>query len=322
MPSIALLVEPGSTPSSVAFTLDIFRIAERFTQNDPCRIEIYSVGGGEVLLSPSLSLDTKPLPARLNEFDAILLPGFFAADMQALFDQLGAQWQSVIERLSSLAAGPIVAASCYGTFVLAESGLLEGRTATTTWWLRESFCQRYPGVRLNAERALVDDGLLITAGAMTAHSDLSLHLLRRLKGHAVARQVGSIMLVDEGRSSQLPFVALQRHFNEPLTDAVIAWMESHLSDIFSSNDLISALHVSYRTLHRRFHATTGMAPLSYFQALRVEHAKELLETTCKGVEQIASEVGYADGSSFRRLFARLTSDTPAQYRRRFRYPES
>jgi transcriptional regulator GlxA family with amidase domain len=322
MPFIALLVESGSTPSSVAFTLDIFRIAERFTQNDSCLIEIYSAGGGEVILSPSLSLDTRPLPDRLDEFDAIILPGFFAADMEELVDQLGCQWQPIIERLALLPEGPIVAASCYGTFVLAESGLLEGRTATTTWWLRESFYQRYPGVRLNADRALVDDGMRITAGAMTAHSDLSLHLLRRLKGHALARQVGSIMLVDEGRSSQLPFVVLQRHFNEPLIDAAVIWMESHLSDNFSSNKLISALHVSYRTLHRRFHATTGMAPLSYFQALRVEHAKALLETTGKSIEQIACEVGYADVSSFRRLFTRLTLDTPTQYRQRFRFPLS
>jgi transcriptional regulator GlxA family with amidase domain len=157
---------------------------------------------------------------------------------------------------------------------------------------------------------------------MTAHSELSLHLLRRLKGHVLVRQVGSIILVDEGRSSQRLFVVLQRHFNDPLTDAAIDWMESHLSENFSTKDLISSLHVSYRTLHRRFHNTTGMAPLGYLQALRVEYAKELLETTRKGVEQIASKVGYADVSSFRRFFARLTLDTPAQYRRRFRFPDS
>lgn len=320
MYAIALLVEPGSTPSSVAFSLDIFRIAERFTPDDPFHISIYTAEGGVVALSPSLSLDTKPLPDRLEGFDAIVLPGFFAIDMEALVGQLENQWQPAIERLSSLTESPIVAASCFGTFVLAESGLLEGRAATTTWWLQESFHQRYPGVRLNADRALVEDGQLITAGAMTAHSDLSLHLLRRLKGHALARQVGSIMLVDEGRSSQLPFVVLRRHFNEPLIDAAVAWMEEHLSENFSAKELASALHVSYRTLHRRFHTATGMAPMSYLQALRVEYAKELLEVTPKGVEQIAGEVGYEDVSSFRRLFTRLTADTPAQYRRRFRFP--
>jgi transcriptional regulator GlxA family with amidase domain len=87
------------------------------------------------------------------------------------------------------------------------------------------------------------------------------------------------------------------------------------------NELASSLHVSYRTLHRRFRAVSGMAPLNYLQALRVEHAKELLEMTQNSVEQIAVAVGYTDTSSFRRLFTRLTSETPAQYRRRFHNSE-
>jgi transcriptional regulator GlxA family with amidase domain len=153
---------------------------------------------------------------------------------------------------------------------------------------------------------------------MTAHVDLSLHLLRRLKGHALARRVGSVMLVDEARSSQLPFMALPRSFDEPLTDAAVAWMEGRLATAFSAKQLAGALHVSYRTLHRRFHTVTGMPPLSYLQALRIERAKEILEQTRKGVDQIACEVGYRDSASFRRLFTRLTSVTPAQYRRRFR----
>ncbi|MEJ2455217.1 MAG: helix-turn-helix domain-containing protein [Candidatus Thiodiazotropha sp.] len=321
MPAIALLVEPGSTPSSVALSLDIFRVADRFSADDPFSITLFSAAGGEVALSPSLHLETVPLPARLKGFDALILPGFFAADMQELSRKLETQWRPAIARLAVLDDTPLVAASCYGTFVLAESGLLEGRAATTTWWLREPFQQRYPGVRLNADRALVDDGRLITAGAMTAHTDLSHHLLRRLKGHAVARQVGSIMLVDEGRGSQLPFVALQRRFGEPLTDAAIAWMERHLAESGSARELAGVLHVSYRTLHRRFQGVTGMAPLAYLQALRVECAKELLETSRMGVEQIAGAVGYADTTSFRRLFTRLTSETPARYRRRFRRME-
>jgi transcriptional regulator GlxA family with amidase domain len=318
MSNIALLVEPGSTPSSVAITLDIFRVAERYTPEHPFQIRLYSAAGGEVALSPALRVQTEPLCDRFEGFDAVILPGFFAADMASLAGKLETQWRPVIERLAALETLPLVAASCYGTFVLAESGLLEGRMATTTWWLRDSFRQRYPGVRLNADRALVDDGSILTAGAMTAHSDLSLHLLRRLRGHAVARQVSSVMLVDEGRSSQLPFEVLQRRYSESLTDEAIAWMERRLAEDFSFDQLAASLHVSYRTLHRRFHAVTGMAPLRYLQALRVERAKELLETTSQGVEQIALDVGYEDASSFRRLFARITSQTPSQYRQRFR----
>ena len=113
-------------------------------------------------------------------------------------------------------------------------------------------------------------------------------------------------------------MALSRRFDEPLVDAAIAWMERRLATTFSAKELACALPVSYRTLHRRFHTVTGMPPLRYLQALRVERAKEILEQTSRSVDQIAGEVGYGDGASFRRLFTRLTSVTPAQYRRRFR----
>jgi transcriptional regulator GlxA family with amidase domain len=322
MPNIALLVEPGSTPSSVTASLDLFRVADRFTTGDKCDISLFSAAGGPVVLSQSLHLETSALPEHLRDFDAVILPGFFARDMVELADILASQWMPAVARLGALDESTLVAASCYGTFILAESGLLDGRSATTTWWLKRNFEQRYPKVSLIADRVLVDDGSRLTAGAMTAHIDLSLHLLRRLMGQALARSVGSIMLVDGARASQLPFVALQRSFAEPLTDAAIAWMEAHLSTAFSAKQLASVLHVSYRTLHRRFHAVTGMPPLSYLQALRVERAKAMLEQTRKGVDQIAAEVGYGDTSSFRRLFSRLTSVTPAQYRRKFRRVES
>ncbi|MEJ2693515.1 MAG: helix-turn-helix domain-containing protein [Candidatus Thiodiazotropha sp.] len=318
MPKIALLVESGATPSSVTASLDLFGIADRFAMDDGIEIRLFSAKGGPVTLSAVLQVETSVLPERLEGFDAVILPGFFARDIGQLTEKLTSQWGPTIDRLLTLDRSTLAAASCYGTFVLAESGLLDGRSATTTWWLREDFERRYPRVSLLAERALVDDGMLLTAGAMTAHIDLSLHLLRRLMGHALARRVGSVMLVDEARSSQLPFMALPRRFDEPLIDAAIAWMEKRLATTFSAKELAGALHVSYRTLHRRFHAVTGMPPLSYLQALRVERAKEILEQTRKGVDQIAGEVGYCDSSSFRRLFTRLTSVTPAQYRRRFR----
>lgn len=317
MPVIALLVEPGATPSSVTATLDLFRVAERFAPDDSFPITLFSAAGGPIALSDVLQIETHPLPKGLGGFDAVVLPGFFALDLPELAHKLATQWRPAIERLRTLNGSTLVAASCYGTFVLAESGRLDRRAATTTWWLRDAFKARYPQVRLNADQALVDADSVITAGAMTVHTDLSLHLLRRLKGHGLARQVGSVMLVDEARASQLPFMALQRRFADPLTDAAVAWMETHLAESFSTRVLAKTLHVSYRTLHRRFQAVAGMPPLSYLQALRIEQARERLETTRKGVEQIANEVGYTNVASFRRLFTRLTAVTPTQYRRRF-----
>jgi transcriptional regulator GlxA family with amidase domain len=126
------------------------------------------------------------------------------------------------------------------------------------------------------------------------------------------------MLVDESKSSQSPFMALQRVFADPLIDPAVAWMERQLTGPFSGAALAETLHVSYRTLHRRFCAVTGMAPLAYLHALRVERAKDLLAQTRQSVEQVAASVGYGDESSFRRVFRRLTETTPAQYRKQFR----
>ena len=318
MTTIALLVESGATPSSVTLTLDLFRIAARLAPDSGFRLQLFSAQGGNVALDEALQISTHPLPPRLDDFDAVILPGFFAEDLADLLLRLEAFWQPTIARLRTLPRETLVATSCYGTFVLAESGLLAGRSATTTWWLEDAFAARYPQIRLDAAKALVDDGRLLTAGAMTAHAELSLHVLRRLHGHALARQVGSLMLVDEAKSSQRPFMALQRHFADPLVQRAVEAMELAMDRERPATELAAQLHVSYRTLHRRFHSVTGMAPLSYFQALRVERAKELLECTTWSVEQVAAAVGYGDVSAFRRIFARLTALSPAQYRRQFR----
>jgi len=318
MTAIALLVEPGSTPSSVMTTLDMFNIASRYPEMGACRVDLLSSTGGSIQLAPAVRVETQVLPERLESYAAVILPGFFAADIESLYGQLQSVWQPAIARLRALSPGALAAASCYGTFVLAESGLLDGRQATTTWWLQAAFRQRYSKVELDADQALADGGNVLTAGAMTAHTDLSLHVVRRLYGAVLARKVGAIMLVDGARTSQRPFMALQRNFADPLVQAAADWLAQHRTAAISTHDLAAELHVSYRTLHRRFNCATGTAPLAYLQALRVELAKELLESTRQSLEQIVEEVGYRDVSAFRRLFVRTAGLSPAQYRQRFK----
>ena len=320
MPPIALIVEPGSTPSSIMTTLDMFSIARRHPEAKECRVDLLSSSGGAIQLAPAVRVETQALPESLERYAAIILPGFFAEDVASLSGQLQTVWQPAIARLRALGPDTLAAASCYGTFVLAESGLLDGRRATTTWWLQAAFRQRYPRVELDADLALADGGNVITAGAMTAHTDLSLHVLRRLYGAALARNVGGIMLVDGARTSQRPFMALQRVFADPLVQQAADWMAQHCADNLTTPALAAALHVSYRTLHRRFNNAAGMPPLAYLQTLRVERAKELLESTRLSLEQIVEKIGYSDVSAFRRLFARSAGLSPAQYRQRFKRP--
>lgn len=315
---IALLLEEGSTSSSVATTLDMFRLAQRFQPDAGWQPHLFSTHGGPVRLTDALLVETQRLPADLGGYDAIILPGFFAESVERIDESMQTTWRGVIARLQKLPGDTLVAASCYGTFVLAEAGLLDGIPATTTWWFAEAFRQRYPQVQLDADKTLVDSGCAITAGAMTAHTDLALHVLRRLGGVALARNVSGIMLVDGARTSQRPFMSVQKDYSEPLIRDAIAWMDKHLAHPVAIDELASAMHVSYRTLNRRFVETTGMTPLAYLQALKIERAKELLEVSRADFETITEKVGYGDASSFRRLFKRATGLSPVQYRRQFK----
>ncbi len=320
MTQIALIVEPTATPSSVMLTLDMVTIASRYPEAADCRLDLLSMHGGRVALSSSVSVETSVLPDTLASYAAVILPGFFALDIEHLAMLLRTVWPPVIERLRALPAETLVSASCYGTFVLAESGLLDGMEATTTWWKEAEFRTRYPAIRLDADRALVDGGRCLTAGAMTAHTDLTLHVLRRLYGAEMARKVAGIMLVDGARTSQRPFMALPRSFADSLVQQAADWLAAHSEEPLSAQALAAALNVSYRTLHRRFDAAAGMAPLAYLQALRVEQAKELLEGTSLSLERVVERVGYSDVPAFRRLFLRSVGLSPAQYRQRFRRP--
>jgi len=320
MTRIALIVEPTATPSSVMLTLDMVTIASRYPEAADCRLDLLSIHGGRIALSSSVSVETSVLPDTLASYAAVILPGFFALDIEHLAMLLRTVWPPVIERLRALPAETLVSASCYGTFVLAESGLLDGMEATTTWWKEAEFRTRYPAIRLDADRALVDGGRCLTAGAMTAHTDLTLHVLRRLYGAELARKVAGIMLVDGARTSQRPFMALPRSFADPLVQQAADWLAAHSEEPLSAQALAAALNVSYRTLHRRFDAAAGMAPLAYLQALRVEQAKELLEGTSLSLERVVERVGYSDVPAFRRLFLRSVGLSPAQYRQRFRRP--
>lgn len=315
---IALAVESGATASSVMTTLDMFRIASRFAPHGGFRVHLFSTSGVPVRLTDVVTVETRPLPASFDTYQALILPGFFAESVEHIAAQLQTTWAPVIDRLRELGSGTLAAASCYGTFALAESGLLDGLTATTTWWFEKEFGRRYPRIQLDADKTLVDAGQAVTAGAMTAHTDLSLHVLRRLGGAALARSVGGIMLVDGARSSQRPFMAVQRNFADPLVQKAIDWMLKRLEQPFAMDQLADAVHVSYRTLNRRFMETAGLPPLAYLQALKIERAKELLECSNRGFEDITAAVGYGDAASFRRLFKRSTGLSPAQYRRQFK----
>jgi len=203
----------------------------------------------------------------------------------------------------SHADGVKVAAACIGTFVLAESGLLNGQEATTTWWLAPLFRQRYPQVRLDSSRMVVPSGRFCTAGAAMGHLDLALWLLNQASPD-VAAVVARYLLVD-ARPSQAAYM-IPDHLAraDPLVERFERWARGRLAEGFSLDAAAESLATSTRTLQRRIEAVLGKSPLSYFQDLRVERAVHLLQTSRLDIERIAAEVGYVDGATLRTLLRR------------------
>lgn len=196
--------------------------------------------------------------------------------------------------------GATVTAACIGTFVLAESGLLNGLQATTTWWLAPLFRQRYPDVDVDESKMIVKSGRVVTAGAALSHMDLALWLIRGVSPE-LASLTAKYLIVDS-RPSQSAY-ALSDHLihADPLVQRFERWARTRLADGFSLDDAARAVGASKRTLARRMQAVLGRSPLSYVQSLRVERAVHLLRTGDATVDEVAAQVGYADGATLRVL---------------------
>jgi transcriptional regulator GlxA family with amidase domain len=199
--------------------------------------------------------------------------------------------------------GATMSAACIGTFVMAESGLLDDQRATTTWWLAPFFRQRYPRVLLDESNMVVRSGRFVTAGAALSHVDLALWLVR-----GVSPQLASLTaryLIVDSRPSQSAY-ALTDHLvhSDPVVQRFESWARSRLPRGFSLDDAAKAVGASKRTLARRLQSVLGMTPLSYFQSLRVERAVHLLKTGNASVDEVAARVGYGDGATLRALLRR------------------
>jgi transcriptional regulator GlxA family with amidase domain len=199
--------------------------------------------------------------------------------------------------------GATMSAACIGTFVLAESGLLDDHDVTTTWWLAPLFRTRYPRVRLDESRMLIKSGEVVTAGAALSHMALALWLIRQ-QSPKLADLTAKYLIVDS-RPAQSAYV-LTDHLihNDPLVERFERWARTRLAQGFSLDEAAKAVASSKRTLARRMHTVLGKSPLSYFQSLRVERAVHLLKTGSESVDEIAARVGYADGVTLRTLLRR------------------
>jgi transcriptional regulator GlxA family with amidase domain len=238
-------------------------------------------------------------------------------------EPLGDRFREEIEWLRQRhAEGATLAASCSGSMLLAETGLLDGWDATTHWGWCDILRTRFPEVTVRAQRALVVTGegqRLIMTGGGTTWLDLALYIIARTVGLDDAIKVARVNLIDWHHSGQQPFARLAR--TRQVEDAVVARCQTWIAENYDQRNPVTAMvrlsGLAERSFKRRFQQATGMSPLEYVHALRLEEAKQMLEAGDLPIEAIANEVGYEDTGFFSRLFRRKVNLTPAQYRKRF-----
>ena len=215
--------------------------------------------------------------------------------------------------------GVAIASVCSGVGLVAATGMLDGKRATTHWALAERFRQKYPKVKWVPELMVTEDGNFYCGGGVHAALDLSLYLVEKFCGHEVAMESAKALLIETPRAWQAGFavVPLKTEHNDEAISTAQDWLHQNFHRPFPLEAPAHRAGMSLRNFVRRFKQATGDSPLTYLQKLRIAAAKRLLENNHRTMQEISDAVGYQDVAFFRSLFQRHTGVSPSAYRERF-----
>ena len=251
-----------------------------------------------------------------KQYDLVLIPAMNFDVIEKTLRNEGELLKWVIKQYNN---GADVAAMCMGTFMLAATGLLEGKRATTHWMGAPFFRKFFPGVILEDAKIIVDEGRLYTSGAAYSFTSLMLYLIEKFGGRDIALAMSKVFMIQVHDTSQNAFsiFSLQHDHNDKDISDVQKHIERNYKNKLSVSGLAERFNMSERTFIRKFTATTGNTPLEYIQRVRIEAAKRLLEKGKQTVEEVAREIGYEDFNSFRNIFKRFTGLSPKDYKRKY-----
>jgi len=325
--NITVLMADGCSSTSVTATLEFFECANVIHSHAHANSEspsfkqplftvrTASISGDSVACTGGLDLKPHHSMVQLEDSDLIVVPGF----MFNILDALPTLDPIVKWLIDQNEQGRYIASMCTGSFVVAQAGLLDGKSATTHWVFAKQFRERFPRVRLQTERTVTDDGLVLCSGGSTSGSDLLLHLIRKFASPQLASECAKKLLVDASARIQTPYSSTtfkKNHQDANILEAQI-YMEKRLSHHFTVEDVAQEFGIGMRNFIRRFKEATDQTPIQYLQNLRIDRAKHLLESSRMSFDQITQQVGYEDGNSFRRLFRKKVGLSPGVYRKRF-----
>lgn len=281
----------------------------------PYEVVLLSARKGPIGTESGLSLYTDATMSRPGLLDTIIIPGGYALREQPNVRAAIADW---LRKNATRARR--VASVCTGIYALAESGLLDGRVATTHWRFASDVQERWKKIRVDADAIFLNDGKYYTSAGITAGIDLCLALVEEDFGNEVALDVAREMVVYLKRSGgQLQYsqpLLLQTRAKKRFGD-IASWIRGHLDEELTVEALAEHAHLSPRHFNRKFKAVFGLTPADFVEELRLDEARWLLANADGSMESVAGDIGYRSDDSFRRAFERRFGVGPNEYRRRF-----
>jgi transcriptional regulator GlxA family with amidase domain len=323
---ISVLAVADSTVSTLFGVYDVLSFVERqslaSTGSAPFHVEIVGEAKGLVALASGVTIEIQRSIDTVTSSDILIVPSVTIGPdgwKKGRYPQVVAWVRRMHEN------GAVLCSACLGIFLLAESGLFDGRDATVHYDAAGIFAETFPEIPIHPERVLIISGEreeLVSSGASVAWHDLALHLVARYAGSAAAQDVARAFALQwhhEGFNPYVVFDGKSDHGDADISSAQ-KWLSRHFSVANPVEAMLKRSRLAERTFKRRFVSATGLAPIAYVQRLRIEDAKKRLERSDLPVDEISWRVGYEDPAFFRRLFKRTTGLAPAAYRKRFRIP--
>ncbi|SDH25564.1 Transcriptional regulator GlxA family, contains an amidase domain and an AraC-type DNA-binding HTH domain [Pedobacter terrae] len=316
MMQVGVLMPQNFRLLSIAAILDVFDTVNGFYKKDelevPFNISLITLGDTHYSFSthPRVHLEST------GQLGLILVPSFASPDIK---DCINANNGYIPWLNKQYAGGAEIATFCTGAFLLAASGLLNGKTATTHVDACSAFSTAFPLVHLKPDKTVTQDGRLFTSGGATSTFHLLLHLLQLHCGKDLAIKVAKIFAIDMDRITQSYFSTFQpvRHHNDDIVASAQEKIENNYQDIATIEEMIKDIPSSRRNIVRRFKQVIGMTPIEYLQQTRIEAAKKLLEQTAQQMTEVIYNSGYNDPKAFRKVFRKSVGMTPTQYRDKF-----
>ena len=319
MIQIGILLTKQFKLLSVAAILDVFETVNKLYSNaeNPVPFGIKLIATAEdIHLQADAFGYSKVQVNDIENIDLVLIPAFTTDDMPRTLKQNYPFIPWLIQRYHQ---GTEIATFCTGAFLLAASGLLNGKVATTHVDASNGFARAFPEVKLKADKTVTQDERLYTSGGATSSFHLLLHLIQERCGKNIAIKVAKVFAIDMDRDKQSYFSTFQpsHSHNDELVASAQQKIERNYHDTATIEELIKDIPSSRRNIVRRFKQITGITPIEYLQQTRIEAAKRLLEQTAQQMTEIIFNSGYSDPKAFRKVFKKSVGMTPSQYREKF-----